>query len=186
VDDSIARRFNLIDAFVLIAATAGGLALGRAVSEYETFKTRNAVVYYYAASVALAWTPALLALNLTRHRAPRRELACRPGFSVLVAVVVVLLADTLFSGLVIYSIELKFTPGITFPQYALWVGNAVVKDFMYELSIATTVAAVWLVTAMAGCWRPERTWIDRTGRAVGAFWLGIRAACFFGDWAFPE
>jgi hypothetical protein len=25
----------------------------------------------------------------------------------------------------------------------------------------------------AGCWRPERSWIDRLGRALGVYWIGV-------------
>jgi hypothetical protein len=33
------------------------------------------------------------------------------------------------------------------------------------------VAAAWLTLAIGRRWRPEPTWVDRSGRAIGFFWL---------------
>lgn len=33
------------------------------------------------------------------------------------------------------------------------------------------VAGAWLTLRMAGAWRPEPTWVDRAGRALGLFWI---------------
>jgi hypothetical protein len=33
------------------------------------------------------------------------------------------------------------------------------------------VAGAWIALALAGRWRPERSWIDRLGRAIGVFWI---------------
>jgi hypothetical protein len=41
------------------------------------------------------------------------------------------------------------------------------------------VAAVWLVLAMSGRWRPEKSWIDRLARLLGATWIGISALAMF-------
>ena len=38
------------------------------------------------------------------------------------------------------------------------------------------VAAAWLALAVAGRWRPERSWIDRLGRVLGVAWIVITAA----------
>ena len=37
------------------------------------------------------------------------------------------------------------------------------------------VAAVWLVLVVSGRWRPEKSWIDRLGRALGVIWVMITA-----------
>lgn len=34
-----------------------------------------------------------------------------------------------------------------------------------------SVAAVWLLLALSGHWRPERSWIDRLGRVLGLVWI---------------
>jgi magnesium-transporting ATPase (P-type) len=33
------------------------------------------------------------------------------------------------------------------------------------------IAGAWLALAVMGRWRPERSWIDRFGRAIGIFWI---------------
>jgi hypothetical protein len=37
--------------------------------------------------------------------------------------------------------------------------------------VGVSVAASWILLLMSGAWRPERGWIDRTGRALGCFWI---------------
>ena len=61
------NRLELVDAIVLIAATASGSALGRAVGTSQA--TSPETIANYVVSVAWLWTYALLALNLT----PRRD-----------------------------------------------------------------------------------------------------------------
>jgi hypothetical protein len=60
-----------------------------------------------------------------------------------------------------------------------------VATFERSSSCVGVVGAVWLVTAMAGCWRPEKTWLDRTGRALGVFWLLLTVAYWLSLHAFP-
>jgi hypothetical protein len=33
------------------------------------------------------------------------------------------------------------------------------------------VGAAWTVLWLAGVWRAERSWIDRTGRVLGIYWI---------------
>ena len=41
------------------------------------------------------------------------------------------------------------------------------------------VAGAWLALAISGVWEPERTWIDRTGRALGTLWIMLAVAGFW-------
>jgi hypothetical protein len=84
------KRPNLIDAVVLVAATAIGFAPGRALtpSQLSGAESIHDVVANYTVSIALIWTLAILALNLTRYRTTPRDLAARPGFTASIAVVV--------------------------------------------------------------------------------------------------
>ncbi len=36
---------------------------------------------------------------------------------------------------------------------------------------AALILAVWLVAAVGGTMKSERSWIDRAGRALGMFWI---------------
>jgi hypothetical protein len=33
------------------------------------------------------------------------------------------------------------------------------------------VAAIWVALALSGRWRAEKSWIDRTGRLLGWYWI---------------
>jgi hypothetical protein len=37
--------------------------------------------------------------------------------------------------------------------------------------IGAAIAASWTFLLVSGRWRPERSWIDRAGRALGWFWI---------------
>jgi hypothetical protein len=39
------------------------------------------------------------------------------------------------------------------------------------------VLAIWSVLGLSGAWRPERSWIDRAGRALGAYWVINGVVC---------
>jgi len=117
-------RFRLIDAAALVGATAAGLALGRGGVAWERGTARDAAADY-AVSLALAWTLAVLALNLTRYRAPRRELVCRPGFSAALAVAVERSAEFVYAAVVMpfdgqprFEIGRGRCPDATPPRFA--------------------------------------------------------------------
>ena len=33
------------------------------------------------------------------------------------------------------------------------------------------IISAWLVLAVSGCWRPEPSWIDRSGRVLAIAWI---------------
>ena len=66
------------------------------------------------------------------------------------------------------------------PVQQLWfrLGGIVTKAVYAEAAIA----GAWLIMAIGGWWRPERGWIDRLGRAVGAAWIALMLAGFVVGW----
>jgi hypothetical protein len=50
--------------------------------------------------------------------------------------------------------------------YALGVAS-------YSYPCGYAVAGVWMVLAISGRWRPEKSWIDRGGRVLGLTWISI-------------
>jgi hypothetical protein len=45
--------------------------------------------------------------------------------------------------------------------------------------IGCAVAAAWIVQRISERWRCEPTWLDRTGRILGAFWVGTSPFSWF-------
>jgi len=45
--------------------------------------------------------------------------------------------------------------------------------------IGCAVAAVWAVQVIGGRFRAEPSWIDRLGRALGVFWIGMIPFAWF-------
>jgi hypothetical protein len=163
------RPFTLGDAMILIVALALGLAIartsiGRIANAFLTiaqshFRTlAGAVQLGRALDIVLInflffLLPAFLILRLKRPRPHLRVMMGQPGFVGCAAVVaVVVVAVPLFllapSGL-----------GQLFIESAAQV----------VLPSAVPLAWVWLIARSR--WNPEPSWIDRTGRIVGALWM---------------
>jgi hypothetical protein len=49
----------------------------------------------------------------------------------------------------------------------------------YTPEAGFAVAGAWLALALGGRWRPEPSWIDRLGRAVGWLWIAALMVNWF-------
>jgi hypothetical protein len=96
--------------------------------------------------------PALIVARLRQPRPPFRHLAGQPGF---VASAALCLAAII--GIV--DVDLTFFNFVSFPPLFLMVLPG------------ATVLTSWAVLVTMGLWQPEASWVDRSGRLVGAFWL---------------
>lgn len=170
------RRAGLGDAMILIFALAFGLMLSlRPLADmagwlamikpaYRTdatiwldslarklgpqFLVIQGVVQLLSCFVA-PLTPALIVARLLPPRPPRHDLARQPGFVASIALCATALG----------SVNLAATGLVTLPP-------------LLGMTLpGATVLASWSVLVGTRSWRPEPGWIDRTGRAVGAFWL---------------
>lgn len=182
------RRFTLLDAMILLAATAigvqglrviwDGTTLGAMVRNRAGRWTPREVLALAphavnaAAPVVAAWSAALLALRFRRPRPSRRRLGTQPGAVACAAAVLgltLIALDGLLGRAVAASSE--GTP---------WLAVATGLDPWRALSMATIdfrngaglmVAGAWLALALGRRRRPEPSWIDRAGRAAGVYWL---------------
>jgi hypothetical protein len=173
MDVSKRRRFTLLDAMVLVAATAVGLAWARAnrasmaaliawqalpgrptASFSLSIRLPNNVLPFLA-----VWTVALLAVRLGRPSPRYRRLVRRPGFAACYAVVL---------GLVIVAVEVIPNWAVTPTCYLTTQAGS---------PPATVLAGAWLTLALGGGWRRDRRrdWIEIAGRALGAGWLAVFA-----------
>ena len=172
------RTFNLLDAMVLIAATAAGFAVMRNCSPEEftsqytpipppTWLNWSSVVAsncaLYLSPIPAAWTVATLLLRFRSPRPPLRRLMRQPG-----AVAACAAAPGIAIGAAHYLLEL---------HDAYSVHSAPFRDTTYALGWA--VGASWIVLALSGRWRPERSWLDRLGLALGVYWVGMIALMLY-------
>jgi hypothetical protein len=178
---TIARKVNLGDAMILVVAIAVSVAI--AARPISSLGQLFSMIHPASHSDWLSWwhalarkqgpqfhliqcyiemlfclmAPLTLALVVARLRQPRpsyRLLACQPGF---VACAVLCLAAVI-------EVDLSFLQLATLP---ILVG-IVLPDAAVFFS--------WLVLLATGRWQPEASWVDRTGRFAGVFWMA--ATCW--------
>jgi hypothetical protein len=185
------RRFTLLDAMILVAATA--IAIPAIWSQIDNEWTDAFVPSYWdrvqggwrawpgvmpavfiADVIELArpclatWTLALLALRLRRPRPTRRRLLLRPGMVACVAAACVLCLNTL--GLLAFLLlELCLGRGVPI-VIDKGIFSLTVTDWSVD-QVAFAVLAAWICLVLGGRRRPERSWIDRGGRALGDAWI---------------
>jgi hypothetical protein len=168
------RRFTLLDAMILVAATscvllAAGpslrlLALGlgrldirrllearylRRLAHGETSILWNGLS---VTSVSLVyWTPSVLLLRVLRPRPPLHDLLRQPG---------VLACGVATASLFLIVVLLDPVTPYGFPFGPLSV-----------VSVPMPVALAWAWLGLTRRWGAEASWIDRLGRAVGIGWV---------------
>jgi hypothetical protein len=178
------RRFSLVDVMGLIAALGIGFALARgywrcvSVLTYLVRSEPSNVGVPGPREWAYACVPSLLAVTSLlwplRLMPPRPRLprcARSPGLvpaSVAIIALLIALAKVLL-GLPAFR-HMGGFPGVGTVDLGELVSLRVVaaKDMM-----GPAIAVSWLILWLGGGWRPERSWIDRTGRAFGVLWIAF-------------
>lgn len=180
------RRFTLLDAMVLVAAAAVGLAMAREHARWEDpgLAYRVPVIGMFprlapaTRGVVLGWpvvameTLALILLRLRRPRPIGRRLFAPPGVAacIIAAVMLALMLVTEAANATDYLLRYP----TLFPR------GRILETMVHKMlggvvspSIGSAVAASWVAMALARRWRPEPSWIDRAGRALGWLWIGL-------------
>jgi hypothetical protein len=187
-----ARRLHMIDAMIFVAATATGIAWGRtdlvATVQARVIPTGSIFgghmntrpvefadrVYTFrrgASRLLGCWTLAVLMVRLRSPRPRRFRLMGQPGMlAVTTAMAYAVVGAAGF--LLAFLIRAKYKP--TWSDYA---GQAIDLH-----ATAKAIAAAWLILALSGRWRPERTWIDRLGCLIGLAWIALEVAGNLFDW----
>lgn len=163
MEAAIRRRLTLADMLVMVAGVGVGLRMTQAWSRpFARFSGRPAgglgVAIMASCWVAMALSMALLALRLLGPRPRWQALRWQPGFVAGVG-----------TGLGAVFETINFSP------YLLESPNNI-NNWMVSVAspyqLGPSVAIAWAVLVISGRWRPESSWIDRMGRAIGAFWIG--------------
>lgn len=172
------RRFTLLDAMILVAATAAGLAGMRLY--YPEFLTEAryrpdphgwaiSVILWVEASLPLflAWTLAFLVLRFRRPRPPIRRVLRQPGPAAVSAVALTFASGTMtFAG--VAALRMHLYQGY-FDNW-LYSELASLKNLV-PFCCGPAVASAWMVLVLGCRWRSEPSWIDRFGRFLGWFWI---------------
>jgi hypothetical protein len=154
-----AKRFTLLDAMILVAATAIGIAVFRtAIPDF-----RNPGDWTSGASAFLvSWSSAALLLRVRPPRPHVRRWVTRPGDAASMATIL----GTILTGLLclLQSVGSLLTGSNKGPllPFALVV---------FSIVIAPAVATSWLMIALGRRWRREVDGIGWLGRVLGVGWM---------------
>ncbi len=176
----VCRRFGVLDAMILVAAIAAGLAAIRGIMPYGfnpliifdndgPVRLQAKMVFSWINSslpVAAALTVSLVPLRLLRPRPPARRVCREPGFVASVAASSVTLGGLLWSIPAIAATNNTFIDCLSFAF----------SPFMAPLYAGWAVAGAWALLFWGGRWKPQPHWLDRAGRIAGGFWIGWIAA----------
>lgn len=191
------RRFRMVDAMILVAATAAGCALtswlDRAsdgevswqalgecirelpavVSARETASAWQMVFEitftgaYLVLPLVALWTLAILPLRLLGPRPRWRRLARQPGLMAACATAVVLVCYGLLIGTVSLIARRE---GASWPEAATELALVGFAPHA-PLAVGLAVLASWMTLIVGRRWRAEPSWVDRLGRILGVFWI---------------
>jgi len=112
--------------------------------------------------VIAMWTLALIPIRLLGPRPSRRRLARQPGLMATLAVGVA----TVFGGL-------QYLIGASVWGWDYYGGMIGTEDTMAIVPalFGLAVSVSWMTLCVGRRWRAEASWVDRLGRAMGAFWI---------------
>ena len=164
------RPLTGLDALILLAGTLGGIAGLRPhmwfvnlrsswLSPDEPLRETILTLLRSSSPLLLGWTIAWALIRLAPPRPPLRRLARQPGSVACGVALLVGGVEVIMQWLTLLNADLM---------------SSLVSDGAARLSaeIAPAVLGAWATLRLGGCWRAERGWVDRAGRALGWSWLG--------------
>jgi hypothetical protein len=177
------RRFHIVDAIALIAATAAGLALTRRWGILGVIHEKILTKYFpdgilrppddgnlsdLGGYFLAPWSLALVAVRLYVPRASRGRLLTKPGF-----VATGTASIFMILRLAQFTVEDALLFGGDLHEFSL------VHSVTEASPVAIAVITAWTLMAALGRWRAEASWIDRAGRAVGVAWVAMALMDWF-------
>ena len=186
------RTFSIGDLMIIVAGTALGCAWTRAnwfgAGATTSLPTWRTAAETWSTAIQLP-TPLLFSLGISallcRFAPPRpswERIARQPGVVALavLAFVMAVNATILFVG-VLLGVAVADPSGPNIGDTPFLLPDAA-ELYVYQVVAAgPSVIVCWALQLGMGWWEPERSWIDRTGRALGVLLILIE---FFGiqDW----
>jgi hypothetical protein len=175
------RKFTVLDATALLSATA--FAAMPAVWMLTPL-ARRLEGYSGHFRWELAYVDSLVRFALTDRALGRAMMNGLPpaAMAFLFAYTFTLLALRLLSPRP-PAAELVRQPGLwASVGVVLGVASMLTLRYFQPAILPASVALAWLGLALSGRWRAERSWIDQSGRALGACWLAMLPPCAYFAW----
>lgn len=163
-----ARRPTLIDAMILVAATACGLAVmkrgilvgnmlaGLGLQQPPGLGGRILRTFPYvflgSSPLLVSVTIAVMAMRLLQPRPPLRWIARQPGFVACLSVTTCLALEVV-------------------PVLCMGLNHGFVFLVCWVQGMGWSVGAGWMILFVGGRWQADPHWIDRAGRILGLAWL---------------
>ncbi|OJW18664.1 MAG: hypothetical protein BGO49_23340 [Planctomycetales bacterium 71-10] len=167
------RRFTLLDAMVLIAATAAALTFIRATGlsflepTFDHPRAKYAALARHEASMAMpfltSWTLAFFGLRLIPPRPRLRRLGRQPGTAACIAAILAVAIHSMWL--------LSVFIGVVDPVGKGWLR---VPRFFFESfgDVAPyAIIGAWSTYALSARRRPRTDWVDRFGNILGVAWI---------------
>jgi hypothetical protein len=137
------------------------------------WKFRIPMLSIYPSPILVTISVALLVCRLRKPRPNLRRLFRQPG-AVAMACVFLLL---MYAGAMVLAgraldriIDRIWPPAPVTGSSSIYLGDP--STLVYAVSEAGMfIATCWVLLLAVGRWRPEPTWIDRSGRCLGACWI---------------
>jgi uncharacterized YccA/Bax inhibitor family protein len=169
-----ARRFTLADMMIVVAAVAVGMLISRFANANASPwypKTIRWTIKLQSSPFATMVPVALLILRSIPPRPSARQIFRQPG-SVACAVAVFIMVQG----------DLMLLSQSTLKPYlgGSRTGYLAEEYVTYIYHTGFEVALVWVYLACARLWKPEPSWIDRSGRIFGAMMIAIYSIEFLG------
>jgi hypothetical protein len=167
---TVKRRLTILDAMALVAFSALALVAGRLLVPdlVASPSSWGSAILRVAFWVILGMTLALIPLRLCYPHPSIDRLSRQPGWLACSAVGLTVAIGTLQQ---VMSLGPTLT-GATGPSFQRIITLSF-TEAVYALpnQAVIAVAAAWGTLALASAWEPDGSWIDRSGRTFGAFWL---------------
>jgi len=188
------RKFGLLDAMVLVLATATALAAtrhwwpdyfddfrpgGEAYKEnFVNLMYRVRYLLYSIAYFSASWTLACLVVRLRKPRPTVRLLTRQPGM-VACSTAAIILSLRLVNLVITLIVHVLCVPADPVRGWLSWWFEDAGELPLIPSEMGCGVAAAWIIQAVGGRWRAEPSWIDRMGRILGMFWIGTVPFAWF-------
>ncbi len=176
-----------------------GHLAGRGVIATKQIAYDRLLVTAMLSAIATPLTIACLAFRLRRPRPVWRRAAIQPGTAAMIACLVIFLLRTIEVAASLNlpdsyrpfgTVEFGRASPVQFNESthvilmrAMDQGGVIgwIEPFACHTTLVASfsspcgsaVAAVWVLLALSGRWRPEKSWIDRVGRLLGVLWILI-------------